>query len=109
MIAAVPGDGSLRDPPTAGAVVGTTTTVGTISTIGDDDLRHAIGEAEAALNRPGDDSAARALLYLRDRNRVLDQVCQAAELYIRSGHGEREHSVLIKRLADARMREDTPL
>ena len=35
-------------------------------------------------------------------NQKLKAVYQAAELYIRSGHGEREHSVLVKRLADVR-------
>ena len=43
---------------------------------------------------PGDDSTARI--------RLLEQVVHAAELYIRSGHAEREHSVLLKRLAEAR-------
>ncbi|MGI9233764.1 MAG: CBS domain-containing protein [Woeseiaceae bacterium] len=37
---------------------------------------------------------------LIDDNSRLKKVYKAAELYIRSGHGEREHSVLIKRLAD---------
>jgi len=82
------GDGSLRDPPPTDADDDTPPTGGTIG---------------------ADDSAARTLLKLRDRNRVLEEVRQAAELYIRSGNGEHEHSVLIKRLADARMREDTPL
>lgn len=42
------------------------------------------------------------LAELIEDNQKLKAVCQAAELYIRSGHGEREHSVLVKRLADAR-------
>lgn len=40
-----------------------------------------------------------------DDNRKLRKVCAAAELYIRSGHGEHEHSVLVKCLADARNSE----
>lgn len=39
---------------------------------------------------------------LVDDNRKLRKVYDAAELYIRSGHGEREHSILVKRLADIR-------
>lgn len=39
---------------------------------------------------------------LIDDNQKLRKVYEAAELYVRSGHGEREHSILIKRLADIR-------
>lgn len=42
---------------------------------------------------------------LRDvvqQNRLLKAVCDAAELYIRSGHADREHSVLVKRLDELR-------
>ena len=39
---------------------------------------------------------------LDERNRMLNAVCRAAELYIRSGHADREHTVLVKRLAEAR-------
>ncbi len=39
---------------------------------------------------------------LIEDSQKLKAVYQAAELYIRSGHGEREHSVLVKRLADVR-------
>lgn len=51
-------------------------------------------------------AAAKVVLHLRDRNRALLAVCQAAELYMRSGHGEREHSVLMKRLAEVRSTDD---
>ena len=43
---------------------------------------------------------AKLLLHFRDRNRQLQEACNAAQHYLRSGHGEREHSVLIKRLSD---------
>lgn len=43
-----------------------------------------------------------SLSELIDNNTRLKKVYDAAELYIRSGHGEREHSVLVKRLADIR-------
>ncbi|MGI9238427.1 MAG: CBS domain-containing protein [Woeseiaceae bacterium] len=39
---------------------------------------------------------------LIDNNTRLKKVYEAAERYVRSGHGEREHSVLVKRLADVR-------
>jgi CBS domain-containing protein len=39
---------------------------------------------------------------LVESNSALKAVCHAAERYIRSGHADREHSVLIKRLAEAR-------
>lgn len=39
---------------------------------------------------------------LVERNRVLRAACEAAELYVRSGHADREHSILVKRLAEAR-------
>ncbi len=39
---------------------------------------------------------------LVDDNRVLKAVCKAAEMYMRSGHADREHSVLVKCLAEAR-------
>ncbi|MCL4721264.1 MAG: CBS domain-containing protein [Gammaproteobacteria bacterium] len=37
-----------------------------------------------------------------DRAADLEAVCRAAELYLRSGHGEHEHAVLIRALARAR-------
>lgn len=37
-----------------------------------------------------------------ENNRKLRQACDAAELYVRSGHAEHEHSVLIKCLAAVR-------
>jgi len=59
--------------------------------------------AEQAAERGDDpDKLARLALYFRDQNQLLQHACQAAELYMRSGHGEREHSVLVKRLADLR-------
>lgn len=42
----------------------------------------------------------RSLSDLIEDNRKLRKVYEAAELYVRSGHNEREHSVLMKRLAD---------
>jgi len=44
---------------------------------------------------------------LIEYNRLLQQVREAADLYIRSGHGEHEHSVLIKCLADVRRHKES--
>lgn len=87
------GDGSIRTRPIAESTF----------RMNGSDITTILREAEQAANRGGDDSKlAQALLYLRERNRLLKDVCRAAELYIRSGHGEHEHSVLVKRLGDLR-------
>jgi len=39
---------------------------------------------------------------LQARNQVLEDVCHAAQLYMRSGHAEQEHSRLLKALDAAR-------
>jgi CBS domain-containing protein len=44
---------------------------------------------------------------LIEDNRLMRQVCNAAELYVRSGHAEHEHSVLIKCLAAVRRRKES--
>lgn len=93
-------DGSIRAAPTSASRHGRVTDV---------DIRTALEAAEAAIEAAGDDALPRVLLFLHGRNRQLMQVYQAAELYIRSGHGEHEHSVLIKRLADARGADSTTL
>lgn len=43
---------------------------------------------------------------LNKRARQLDAVYHAAESYVRSGHADREHSVLVKCLADVRASAD---
>ena len=43
---------------------------------------------------------------LQARNRVLERVCRAAELYMRSGNAEHEHSELLKALDAARARSE---
>lgn len=65
-----------------------------------DRVQRELDEAEQRGDKLSDE--ARALMYLRDQNVLLQNVCQAAELYIRTGHGDHEHTVLIKRLAEAR-------
>lgn len=44
---------------------------------------------------------------LMEDNRLMLQACDAAELYVRSGHAEHEHSVLIKCLADLRRHKES--
>jgi len=69
--------------------------------VSDADVADLLRDAEQAAEVGRDLSgSSRALLMLRDRNRLLQRACQAAELYMRSGHAEHEHSVLMKRLAD---------
>jgi len=59
----------------------------------------------------GDGSIVKApehsLSDLMEDNRLMLQACNAAELYVRSGHAEHEHSVLIKCLADVRRRKES--
>jgi CBS domain-containing protein len=65
------------------------------------DISMTLAKAKRAAERDGElAETLQVLLYFRDRNRLLERACQAAELYIRSGQGEREHSILLKRLAD---------
>lgn len=52
------------------------------------------------------EAPAQSLSDLMEDNRLLRQVCKAAELYLRSGHGEHEHSVLIKCLDDVGRRTE---
>ena len=53
------------------------------------------------------EAPAHGLSDLVEDNRLLQQVCQAAELYVRSGQGEHEHSVLVKCLDDVRRRTES--
>lgn len=84
-------DGSIREAPEAGDA----------AELSDGDLSQVLRRAEEAERDGADnDGFARALFTLRNRNRRLEGVRKAAELYMRSGHGEREHGVLVKSLAD---------
>lgn len=67
----------------------------------DIDVDAALRETREASSR-GEDltDIEKALLSLNERNRQLEAVFQAAERYVRSGHTDREHSVLVKRLDD---------
>jgi CBS domain-containing protein len=68
--------------------------------LSDSEISSVLKDAEETVERSGEsETPSQVLLFFRDRNRLLQNACQAAELYIRSGHAEHEHSVLIKRLA----------
>ena len=84
------GDGSLREgaPVEAG------------SRLSDAELTSTMRAAKEAVQADKDDPQAASLVHLAEQNRLLKAVSKAAELYMRSGHGEHEHSVLIKTLAD---------
>lgn len=70
------------------------------SRVSDATLTSTMRAAKAAVQSGKDDSMARALLHLDEQNRLLKEVSKSADLYVRSGHGEHEHSVLVKALAD---------
>jgi CBS domain-containing protein len=84
------GDGSLHKPQDG-------STPGEIS---DAELTSTLRLAKAAIDSGKPSKMAEVILYLRDQNRLLKQVAKSAELYMRSGHGEHEHAVLVKALAD---------
>ena len=92
------GDGSLHERPES-----TTPT-----NLKAEELAAAVTDASDMLARGEENRFARAVLDLRERNRRMRHVCEAAELYVRSGRAEHEHSVLIKALSALRKR-GTPL
>ena len=92
------GDGSLHERPESA----------TPSNLKTEDLANAVTDARETLARGEENALARAVLDLQERNRHMRHVCEAAELYIRSGRAEHEHSVLIKALSALRER-GTPL
>jgi CBS domain-containing protein len=82
------GDGSLHLPEPAGAG----------RRISDACMTTALRAAKAAVQEGRDDPMAEAVVHLAEENRLLRAVSKAAELYMRSGHGEHEHSVLLRTL-----------
>lgn len=92
----------LRQIPTDDGSLHETTRTDISARIRDEEIEEIVAHAEQSIERGEHNRVAEVLLYFRQRNRILRQACQAAELYLRSGHAEREHSVLIKRLDEAR-------
>jgi CBS domain-containing protein len=73
--------------------------------LSDSEILAVLREAKQAAASDGSESEmAQVLLFLQSRNCLLEDACKAAELYIRSGHGEHEHAVLVKRLSDLQER-----
>jgi CBS domain-containing protein len=64
----------------------------------DADLVSTMRLARATLESGKPSKMAEVVIFLREQNRLLKVVCKAAEHYMRSGHAEREHSVLMKAL-----------
>ena len=62
-----------------------------------------LNEAERRLQSGGDaDHLAQALLYLAGKSRELENVRRAADVFLRSGQGAHEHTVLVRALDKAR-------
>lgn len=94
------GDGSMQEPAGADPILKPD----------DGDFVAVLRAAKEAASADGSKGKlAQILLYLKNRNRMLEDVCKAAELYIRSGYGEHEHTVLVKRLGDLRNNDSTTL
>ena len=88
------GDSSLQEKPADGSA----------GPISDADLASTLRLARASVDSGRPDKMAEVLLYLREQNRLLSAASKAAELYMRSGHGEHEHAVLLKALDDVQRR-----
>lgn len=84
------GDGSLREPPRFEAK----------HRLSDTAMADALRLARETPDHGEFGKLAVAVLHLREENLQLHAVYQAAELYLRSGLSEREHSVLSQRLLD---------
>jgi CBS domain-containing protein len=67
--------------------------------VGDGSIRE-LRQAVDSVDEPG--SPEKTVATLTARNRQLNAVYQAAERYVRSGHADHEHSVLVKCLSDIR-------
>ncbi len=66
-------------------------------------LEACINEAERRLRAEGNaDRVVHALVYLAGKSRDLEAVRRAADVYLRSGQGEREHTALVRALDKAR-------
>lgn len=68
--------------------------------VDDAQLAAAFRQARASVASDKPSKLAEMFLYLREQNRLLRAVSKAAELYMRSGHAEREHAVLVRALEE---------
>ena len=72
----------------------------TRGSVRDADIASVLRLAKASVESGHGNRMAEVVLYLREQNRLLAAVAKAAELYVRSGHAEHEHAVLLRALAD---------
>lgn len=76
----------------------------------DSDFIAVLRAAKAAAKLDGNEGKiAQVLRYLRNRNQKLEEVCKAAELYIKSGQGEHEHGVLVRHLNNLHKNDRTTI
>ena len=92
----------LRQIPTGDGTLQERALPASSTSVSDADFTATMTLAEEAVRQGKDNAAARTLVHLDERNRLMKAVCKAAELYIRSGLAEHEHSVLVKKLAELR-------
>lgn len=89
----------LRQLPTGDGSIDATGPVPRVQERGSTDVSAIVATLErAAANGNELGEPEKALLALDARARRLEAVCEAAERYVRSGHADHEHSVLVKRL-----------
>ena len=65
------------------------------------DVRHQLQRLEDHVGGAVPDSLAAAVLYLHERTRALESVLHAADLYMHSGQGGHEHSLLVRAISRA--------
>lgn len=82
------GDGSLHSSPAPE----------TGRRLTDAGMTSVLRRARESVREGRDDDMAAAVVQLTAQNRVLREAVRAAEHYMRSGHAEREHAVLLKAL-----------
>ena len=72
-----------------------------------EELKHAL-EAAEYMREQGMDKhhVAKSLLYMTERNKMLEKVLGAAELYLHFGQGSTEHATLVRAVNAARRTEE---
>jgi hypothetical protein len=72
----------------------------------DEELQKAVLKAESMRDRKEDpDSLAKALLYLRRRDEMLERVLEHLELFLRFGLPVDEHMKLVRLVEEAKIQE----
>lgn len=74
-----------------------------------EELTHALDAAEKLRDQDMDDQLmGRSLLYLAQRNQVLEALLRATELYFESGQDPEAHEALLEALDAVRQQSDGP-